>query len=850
MTSYKPLQKPIESYSVFADLGKPEQSATAPSGTHNIQTTPSHLINKGITLNLGGLSGKIEPEIDSRPAPTSFTATQEILPTKEKVNSSRIQPGYKQADDSDNEYKVFREFKQKESRGLYEEPRRFESPQKQVWGVNPLDHVGHSPDSPFKIFESSIAGSIKKTVPVEEDMIKHPKQRLGTSLITSKKDPFLKAQDALNQQERINPIGSKLSKFAAKVESKNRSNQIFMDIDSEDDMIVEPQRGHGNINKRPGTDSHSVDTLERETHKSKYFKDNNMKASFKGPEGRRVALGQSLQPISIKKSSDAKDSKDQSKKKSTTDIAYLSEYGSNLTMKRYMERKALTDSAVKASKLSSSMIAPPRTSTSMIAEEPISSKSIIINKPIEKQKTSLISQPQSFSSSLKSDGIMIGGGPKKSTVMEAEAPKEVPTKKDNKPDFASSGLGIKSEPAKISSILGGSSIFAKPLPVATEITSTSSILGNGTGASLFANKKPEQEESKPAEISTEPAAAKEEVTQKEPSPKESTIIQPKGLNLGGAGGGDLFKTQKFGSTIPTKPEDSGKPKLFGASEGGLFNQQPKKEEKKEEEPKADSPPKEQKAPIFGFFAGKPAEKSDSDKTPAQNGDKKNVFGDSIKPTSTFSGFGSVNLELKKEDSKKSDTPSTSIFGGAPKPMSTFGSGSSLFSGNLAAKKEESNGEKTDEQPKSSFFNNNNKSSEPEKQEASKPAGLFGQFTNKASSPDANSSPKNEKPSGIGGLFANASNSLKSGSDDNKTSTSVFGGLGGIKAVPTENKPAGGSIFGGTSLFANNAAPASATGTGSSGLFGGSTSSIKTPTSGLFANLGNKEGGSGLFSNKQ
>ena len=141
-------------------------------------------------------------------------------------------------------------------------------------------------------------------------MIKHPKQRVATSLITSKKDPFLKAQDALNQQERVNPIGSKLSKFAAKVESKSRSNQIFMDIDSDDDnMIVEPQRGHGNISKRPGTDSHSVDVVERDALKSKYLKDNDMKASFKGPEGRRVTLGQNLQPISIRKTSDPKESK-------------------------------------------------------------------------------------------------------------------------------------------------------------------------------------------------------------------------------------------------------------------------------------------------------------------------------------------------------------------------------------------------------------------------------------------------------------------------------------------------------------------------------------------------------------
>lgn len=145
MTSYKPLQKPIESYSVFADLGKPEQPAPTPSSNIPIQSTPSHLINKGISLHPGGLSEKIEPEIENRLAQAPSAETQEILSTK-------IQTTYKPADDSDNEYKVFREFKQKESRVLHEEPRRFESPQRQAWGVSPLDHVGHSPDSPFRIF--------------------------------------------------------------------------------------------------------------------------------------------------------------------------------------------------------------------------------------------------------------------------------------------------------------------------------------------------------------------------------------------------------------------------------------------------------------------------------------------------------------------------------------------------------------------------------------------------------------------------------------------------------------------------------------------------------------------------
>jgi len=141
-------------------------------------------------------------------------------------------------------------------------------------------------------------------MPVEEDLVKHPKQRAGTSLIANKKDPFLKAQDALNQQ------GPKLSKFAAKAESKNRSNQIFMDVDSdEDSMVVETQRGHGNINKRSGAESQSVDALERDSLKSKYFKDNNLKASFKGPEGKRIILGQNLQPVGISQKTGAKDSK-------------------------------------------------------------------------------------------------------------------------------------------------------------------------------------------------------------------------------------------------------------------------------------------------------------------------------------------------------------------------------------------------------------------------------------------------------------------------------------------------------------------------------------------------------------
>ena len=83
-----------------------------------------------------------------------------------------------------------------------------------------------------------------------------------------------------------------------------------MDVDSdEDSMIVETQRGHGNINKRSGAESQSVDTLERDSLKSKYFKDNNLKASFKGPEGKRITLGQNLQSIGISQKAGAKDSK-------------------------------------------------------------------------------------------------------------------------------------------------------------------------------------------------------------------------------------------------------------------------------------------------------------------------------------------------------------------------------------------------------------------------------------------------------------------------------------------------------------------------------------------------------------
>lgn len=145
MTSYKPLQKPVESYSVFADLGKSEQPAPTVSSNIPVHSTPSNLINKGISLYPGGLSGKIEPEIENRQAPT-----EEIISTKEKLNIIH--------DDNDNEYKVFREFKQKESRVLHEEPKRFESPQRQAWGISPLDH---SPDSPFRIFGKQIPRKFK-----------------------------------------------------------------------------------------------------------------------------------------------------------------------------------------------------------------------------------------------------------------------------------------------------------------------------------------------------------------------------------------------------------------------------------------------------------------------------------------------------------------------------------------------------------------------------------------------------------------------------------------------------------------------------------------------------------------
>lgn len=57
------------------------------------------------------------------------------------------------APDLDNEYKVFRDFKLREGRSFHDEPKRDESPlranSKKLTG---LDRVGHSPDSPFKMF--------------------------------------------------------------------------------------------------------------------------------------------------------------------------------------------------------------------------------------------------------------------------------------------------------------------------------------------------------------------------------------------------------------------------------------------------------------------------------------------------------------------------------------------------------------------------------------------------------------------------------------------------------------------------------------------------------------------------
>jgi len=152
----------------------------------------------------------------------------------------------------------------------------------------------------------------------------------------------------------------------------------------------------------------------------------------------------------------------------------------------------------------------------MIAEEPVN-RSLLINKPAAEKPKPV--QTQSFASSLKGDGIMIGGSSKatdlaaaKKPTMESEITQEAPIKKDNKPDF-----GIKAEPVKISSILGGSSIFAQPKSAAAETATT-----NGTGSSLFGGKKQETEEPKKA-TEAEPAA-KEETIQKESSPKVNSLL--------------------------------------------------------------------------------------------------------------------------------------------------------------------------------------------------------------------------------------------------------------------------------------------------------------------------------------
>lgn len=318
-------------------------------------------------------------------------------------------------------------------------------------------------------------------------------------------------------------------------------------------------------------------------------------------------------------------------------------------------------------------------------------------------------------------------------------------------------------------------------------------------------------------------------------------------------GGDLFKTQKFGSTMPTKQEEN-KEKPAGGLFGNLTSAAPKKEE--DEPEKSTSSPKEEqpKAPLFGFLAGGKSA-SDTDKAPAQqqNGEKKSIFGgDLTKPAAaTFGGFSNLsnNPELKKEDSKKSETGSTSLFGSS-KPA--FGSGSgSLFGG----KKDENTEKPADEQPKTSFFNKT-------EQAPAVSGGLFGNLTKKASSPDSSSSPKNDQKPASSGLFGNTSSSfLKSGTaakeDDTQNKAPMFGSLKPVGS--SENKPAG-SLFGNTtstlgggpSLF-SNAAAGSGAASASGSIFGsGAATSLKTPSTGLFASLtnnSNKEGGSGLFSNK-
>lgn len=81
-------------------------------------------------------------------AQTQPQVEEDVPTTGDRWNNTRTLD----AADLENEYKVFKDFKLREGRSFHEEVKRDESPLRANKRLTGLDRVGHSPDSPFKMF--------------------------------------------------------------------------------------------------------------------------------------------------------------------------------------------------------------------------------------------------------------------------------------------------------------------------------------------------------------------------------------------------------------------------------------------------------------------------------------------------------------------------------------------------------------------------------------------------------------------------------------------------------------------------------------------------------------------------
>ena len=150
---YDPVTRPAESSSVFAHLGKSETPTS-----YNLQTSPKNNLgfHRRVSLSHFPLAESKMQEPQYRQPLGLTQGKEEPFMIEEKQTNAKVSDPAainKYGIDLDNEYKVFsQEFKQKEGKPFHEDGKKFDTPQRLGWGVSTLDRVGHSPESPFKIF--------------------------------------------------------------------------------------------------------------------------------------------------------------------------------------------------------------------------------------------------------------------------------------------------------------------------------------------------------------------------------------------------------------------------------------------------------------------------------------------------------------------------------------------------------------------------------------------------------------------------------------------------------------------------------------------------------------------------